>query len=315
MIQRDGKYLPYALVIDICQRNSTIPNARLTPQDWDQIFEEWGTFQCQPTVPAPSQPAAAPPQQPQIRYCPPPEESSQQYGYVETTFEAAFYKKIFFGEQPAVVRVYFSPDTPENRDIARDMLRRQKILTYLTDELKEDVNVGVIAPADMAARAAFDTVDDIDTWVEVRKNPTLCGILGAVAGTFIIGYGVHKVRQSRKVADGPGPRPVPKPLAQARGGTYVLRDPVTGRVMRTGRTNDLARRQLEHARDPALRDYVFEPVHRTDVYAEQRGLEQLLHETHNPPLNRIRGISPTNPRLPEYRDAAQRFLERQQGGQ
>jgi RHS repeat-associated protein len=113
----------------------------------------------------------------------------------------------------------------------------------------------------------------------------------------------------------PARTPVTQAAAQARGGTYVLRDPVTGRVMRSGRTNNLARRQAEHALDPALRDYRFEVAHRTDVYAEQRGLEQLLHETHKPPLNKIRGIDlPRNPRLPEYREAARRFLQRQQGG-
>jgi hypothetical protein len=60
--------------------------------------------------------------------------------------------------------------------------------------------------------------------------------------------------------------------------------------MRSGRTNDLARRQLEHARNADLSHLRFEEVYRTDVYAEQRGLEQLLHDTYNPPLNRIRGI-------------------------
>jgi hypothetical protein len=96
-----------------------------------------------------------------------------------------------------------------------------------------------------------------------------------------------------------------------RGGTYVLRDPTTGQVLRTGRIGDLVRRAAEHGRDPALRGLTFDPVYRTDVYAEQRGLEQLLHETHQPPLNRIRPISPGNPRFQEYLDAARRFLEDQ----
>jgi hypothetical protein len=59
--------------------------------------------------------------------------------------------------------------------------------------------------------------------------------------------------------------------AVPRGGMYVLRDPATGQVMRTGRSGDLAQRAAQHGRDPALRDLTFEPVHRTDVYAEQRG--------------------------------------------
>lgn len=69
------------------------------------------------------------------------------------------------------------------------------------------------------------------------------------------------------------------------------------------------RREAEHGRDAVLGDFKFEAVHRTDVYAEQRGLEQLLHETHNPPLNKISPISPTNPNRQTYLDAAQQFLQ------
>jgi RHS repeat-associated protein len=93
-----------------------------------------------------------------------------------------------------------------------------------------------------------------------------------------------------------------------KGGTYLLRDAETGTVTRTGRTNDLARRAAEHARDPALEDFEFEVVHRTDNYAEQRGLEQYLHNLHDPPLNKVRPISPLNPNGPGYMRAAQRFL-------
>jgi hypothetical protein len=101
---------------------------------------------------------------------------------------------------------------------------------------------------------------------------------------------------------------------EVKGGTYLLRDPATGGVMRSGRTNNLARRQFEHARDPELEHLLFEEVHRTDVYGEQRGLEQLLHDTYNPPLNRIGGIDPRNPSRQQYLDAAREFLRRQQGG-
>jgi hypothetical protein len=103
--------------------------------------------------------------------------------------------------------------------------------------------------------------------------------------------------------------PVPNAGAVPSGGTYVLRD-ATGKVVRSGRTNNLDRRMAEHARDPALKGYKFEAVHRTDVYTEQRGLEQLLHEAHRPPLNKINGIDPNNPRLSIYRNAAQSFLQR-----
>jgi hypothetical protein len=79
--------------------------------------------------------------------------------------------------------------------------------------------------------------------------------------------------------------------------------------VRSGRTNDLLRRQAEHARDPLLKDYQFDPVHRTDVYSQQRGLEQMLHDQYNPPLNKIRPISPRNPRLPEFMKSAEEFLK------
>jgi RHS repeat-associated protein len=98
--------------------------------------------------------------------------------------------------------------------------------------------------------------------------------------------------------------------AVPRGGTYVLRDPITGQVMRTGRTGDLGRRAAEHARNPRLKDFTFEPMHRTDNYAEQRGLEQLLHEIYQPPLNKINPINPRNSRLNEYIEAAKQFQER-----
>jgi RHS repeat-associated protein len=90
----------------------------------------------------------------------------------------------------------------------------------------------------------------------------------------------------------------------ARGGTYKLTDPKTGEVVRTGRTNDLARRQGEHARDPKTKGLDFEVDRRTDVYAEQRGREQMLHNQHKPPLNKVNPVSPRNPRRQDYLDAA-----------
>jgi hypothetical protein len=100
----------------------------------------------------------------------------------------------------------------------------------------------------------------------------------------------------------------------AQGGVYALRDPITGQVVRTGRTNDLTRRAGEHLRDPALADFDFEIVARTDIYAQQRGLEQLAHDAYAPALNRIRPISPTNPNRTTYLDAAEDFLSIYGGG-
>jgi hypothetical protein len=94
---------------------------------------------------------------------------------------------------------------------------------------------------------------------------------------------------------------------EARGGAYVLKD-FEGNVVRSGRSGDLTRRAADHRRDPLLKDYDFDPVYRTDIYAEQRGLEKILHDTYQPPLDKIRPISPTNPKRQIYIDAAQKYL-------
>lgn len=83
-----------------------------------------------------------------------------------------------------------------------------------------------------------------------------------------------------------------------KGGTYILKN-ADGKVIKTGRTNNLGRRQAEHARDH--RETSFEADKRKDDYAAQRGCEQDLHDAHptahaeNGGLDRINGISPTNP--------------------
>ena len=81
----------------------------------------------------------------------------------------------------------------------------------------------------------------------------------------------------------------------------MLRDPETGQVRRTGRTNDLDRRRGEHGRHPETRDLEFEVDRRTDSYPAQRGREQRIHDEHpEADLNRRRPISPSNPRRDEY---------------
>jgi hypothetical protein len=42
---------------------------------------------------------------------------------------------------------------------------------------------------------------------------------------------------------------------------------------------------------------------------EQRGLEQMLYNQYNPPLNLINPISPSNPNLNNYMDAASMYLQ------
>ena len=57
-----------------------------------------------------------------------------------------------------------------------------------------------------------------------------------------------------------------------------------------------------------------EVIARTDVYAQQRGREQLAHDAYMPALNRIRPISPAKPNLTTYLDAADEFLANYGGG-
>ena len=89
----------------------------------------------------------------------------------------------------------------------------------------------------------------------------------------------------------------------AKGGTYVLKD-VDGVVVKTGRTNDLARREAEHGRNhPGL---TFEVDKRTDSPSARRGREQDLHDANpsahakNGGLDKINAISPANPKRDEY---------------
>lgn len=101
----------------------------------------------------------------------------------------------------------------------------------------------------------------------------------------------------------------------ARGGVYTLRDEA-GAVVRTGRTSNLAAREAAHANDPVLGDFRFNVEYRTDVYAEQRGLEQVLYDRYpeamqvNGGFNKIGAISPSNPNILSYTQAAQDFLSR-----
>jgi RHS repeat-associated protein len=95
---------------------------------------------------------------------------------------------------------------------------------------------------------------------------------------------------------------------EATGGAYVLRDPETGEVVRSGRTKDLASRQMQHARDPVFEQYQFDPLYPTDSYAEQRGLEQMLHDRCQPCCDKINGISPRNPLREEFMRAAREYL-------
>lgn len=84
-------------------------------------------------------------------------------------------------------------------------------------------------------------------------------------------------------------------------------DDKTGQVMRTGRTNDLKRRQGEHKLHPETKDYRMEIDKVTDSPVERRGREQIIHDIHQAPLDKINPISPKNPKRQQYLDVAKRF--------
>jgi hypothetical protein len=102
---------------------------------------------------------------------------------------------------------------------------------------------------------------------------------------------------------------------EAQGGVYSLSDE-SGNIVRTGRSSNLYQRSLVHGRNPVLGQFRFNVEYRTDVYAEQRGLEQALYDQNpgaqasNGGFNFIRGISPTNPKGPLYVEAATDYLAR-----
>lgn len=91
--------------------------------------------------------------------------------------------------------------------------------------------------------------------------------------------------------------------SETKGGTYVLKDE-EGKIQRTGRTNDLNRREAEHARNDKTKDLEFQVDKKTDNKDAQRGREQQIHEKHNPPLNKIKPISDKNPNKQKYLEAA-----------
>lgn len=99
-----------------------------------------------------------------------------------------------------------------------------------------------------------------------------------------------------------------------KGGVYVLRDPFTSIIMRTGRARDLETRGSQHGRDPRFKDYDFEPVYRTDDYSEQRGLEQVMNNRATsaqgfpPPFNYNQPIGAGNPNYVNYMSSAQQYI-------
>jgi hypothetical protein len=111
-----------------------------------------------------------------------------------------------------------------------------------------------------------------------------------------------------------------------KGGTYKLIDPETEEVRRTGRSNDLKKRESDHANAKETKDLRFDVDKRTNNYAEQRGREHAIHEQHpearntkHPEggnecgLNKCRAISPKNKKKDKYLEAEKQRAERDDG--
>lgn len=99
-------------------------------------------------------------------------------------------------------------------------------------------------------------------------------------------------------------------LKDEKGGTYILKDE-NGKVQRSGRTNDLGRREKEHGRSEKTKDLEFEVDQRNDDKKVQRGREQQIHDAHKPPLNKIKPIRDNNPKKEEYMKAAEEHMKKQ----
>jgi RHS repeat-associated protein len=99
---------------------------------------------------------------------------------------------------------------------------------------------------------------------------------------------------------------------KAKGGVYVLKD--GAKVVRTGRSKNLNKRRLEHARTVELQDFDFQIKYTTDDYAEQRGLEHLLYEKHAATagpgvgFNKVGAIANRNKKKKSYIAAAMKYL-------
>jgi RHS repeat-associated protein len=104
---------------------------------------------------------------------------------------------------------------------------------------------------------------------------------------------------------------------KSKGGVYSL---IEGdKIVRTGRTKDLKRREAQHASSEETEGLKFKTEYETDSYKEQRGLEKHLYDN-NPQaqsskggLNKIKPVSEKNKNITIYENAAIDFLHKKGG--
>ena len=110
-----------------------------------------------------------------------------------------------------------------------------------------------------------------------------------------------------------------KDAKKAKGGVYVLKDS-DDKIVRTGRTKDLKKREAQHASNEETEGLKFKTEYETDNYIEQRGLEKHVYDNNpqaqssNGGLNKIKPVSDKNKNKTTYDNAAKDYLKRKGGG-
>ncbi len=104
---------------------------------------------------------------------------------------------------------------------------------------------------------------------------------------------------------------------KTKGGVYSLID--GDKIVRTGRTKDLKKREAQHASSEETEGLKFKTEYETDTCIEQRGLEKHLYDN-NPQaqsskggLNKIKPVSEKNKNITIYENAAKDFLRKKEG--
>jgi len=133
------------------------------------------------------------------------------------------------------------------------------------------------------------------------------GIIGAVAvGADVI----DKTDINFKIEKEEEQKPKEKKYS-----VYSLYDPKTTEVVYVGRTDNIDRRLLEHAKNPFRNQLQLQDRLENMSYEEARGVEQVLILKYktlnrgNKTYNQINGINPRNPRYGMYWDAAMNYFE------
>jgi RHS repeat-associated protein len=183
-------------------------------------------------------------------------------------------------------------------------------VTY-RDEEGHFVNVLVGAAAGFVGDIAFQVAEQVITGKEIDIDFGSAAVSAAVGATGVglanvakKGYKAYKVAKAVKAAKALKAAKAAEKAEKAKGGAYVLKDLKTRVVKKTGRSKDLMRRKKELARRKDTKDLKFEADRRTDVYEQQRGREQIIHDKYKPELDKIKPISDKNPNRQKYLDAA-----------